>query len=80
MQEFELSLMSEHFIKILNIHEQGNRKKWKVGYITGEQSEQGPSNTHAKKAKWTTLAFGSLKIQDTVMADANQINEHVAPK
>jgi len=33
-----------------------------------------------RRPKQTTLAFGSLKIQDKVMADANQINEHVAQK
>ena len=61
----------------MNVHEQGNKKKWRVRYATVEQSEQGPSNTHVKKAKLTTVAFGNLKIQDTIMADVNQTDEHV---
>jgi len=69
--------MSKHFVRILNVCEQGNKKKWRVGYATVEQSEQGPSNMHVKKAKLTTVAFGNLKIQDTIMANANQTDEHV---
>jgi len=72
--------MSKHFVKILNAREQGNRKKQRVRYATTEQSEQGPSNTHAKKAKLTTVAFRNLKIQDTIMADVNQADEHIAWK
>ena len=72
--------MSKHFVEILNAREQGNRQKWRVRYATMEQLEQGPSRMHAKKAKLTTVAFGNLKIQDTIMADANQMDEHIAWK
>jgi len=53
------------------------RKKWRVGYTTVEQSEQGPSNMHVKKAKLTMVAVRNLKIQDTIMANVNQMDEHV---
>jgi len=72
--------MSQRFINILNIHELGKRKKQRVGYPTAEQSEQGSSNMHVKKAKLNTLAFRSLNIQDTIMADENQIDGHRAQK
>jgi hypothetical protein len=67
VQEFELSVMSQHFLDILNIHEPGGQKRCKIGYRTTKWGGQ-TSNVHAKKARLTQLAFGSLSAHEMTMA------------
>jgi len=55
------------------------KEKMEVGYITGEQSDRG-HQTHMPEGQMDHTCFWKPQIQDTVMANANQINEHVAPK
>jgi hypothetical protein len=68
LQDYELSHMTQRFANILNHRQPTRKKRRQVGYVTGGQKS---GTVPAKKTKLSSLAFGSLHIQDSVMGDEN---------